>query len=480
VSAPSEDRPTLRKSIGGLGFFSLAFGSMIGIGWVTAMGGWLANAGPVGAILGFALGGTLMVFIGLCYAELTPMLPLAGGEVAYAYKASGTGKAFLFGWFLAFGYLSVSAFEAISIGLILSYMLPWIDVWPLYQVGGATVYASHLALALLFTGVITGINYIGVRWAAGFQILLTGAFVAVTLVFIAAGLTGGELAHIDPPFAAVGTGGILAGIAAVFVTAPFWYVGFDTIAQGAEEAKVGLPPRRLGALILVSIAGATLFYLVLILAVAMTGPWTAIVDGRLPTAEAFGAAFGSPLLVNLVLVAALIGLFTSWNGFFLAGTRVLFALGRGQMVPVWLGATHPRFGTPGNAILLAGAVTFLGAMLGRGAMLSFVDVGSFCIALAFFGVAHSTLRLRRIEPDRPRPYRIPGGKLVPRVALAGAFFILAVMLIPGTGATLGWPLEWVILVSFSMLGALFWRLGKGPRAQTTDRERDRLVLGEGD
>jgi len=479
VSSTSDSRPTLRRSIGGLGFFSLAFGSMIGIGWVTAMGGWLSDAGPVGAMLGFALGGTLMVFIGLCYAELTPMLPLAGGEVAYAYKASGTGKAFLFGWFLAFGYLSVSAFEAISIGLILSYLLPWIDVWPLYEVGGFTVYASHLALALLFTGVITAINYVGVRWAAGFQILLTGAFVAVTVVFIAAGVVGGELVHLDPPFAAVGSVGVLGGIAAVFVTAPFWYVGFDTIAQGAEEAKGDLPPRRLGTLILVSIVGATLFYLVLILAVGMSGPWTAIVDGRLPTAEAFEAAFGSPLLVNLVLIAALIGLFTSWNGFFLAGTRVLFALGRGRMVPEWLGATHPRFGTPANAILLAGVITFLGAMLGRGAMLSFVDVGSFCIALAFFGVAHSTLRLRRTEPDRPRPYRIPGGSLVPRVALVGAFFILSVMLIPGSGATLGWPLEWLILLGFSLLGALFWRLGRRLRARTTRAERDRLVLGEG-
>lgn len=477
AGAGGTQRPALRKSIGGLGFFSLAFGSMIGIGWVTAMGGWLADAGPVGAMLGFALGGTLMVFIGLCYAELTPMLPWAGGEVAYAYRASGTGKAFLFGWFLAFGYLSVSAFEAISIGLILSYMLPWIDVWPLYEVGGATVYGSHLALALVFTGAITGVNYAGVRWAAGLQILLTGAFVLATLVFVAAGLAGGDLSHVAPPFAGEGAAGITAGIAAVFVTAPFWYVGFDTIAQGAEEAREGLALRRLGSLILVSIAGATLFYLVLILAVSMTGPWTAIVDGRLPTAEAFGEAFGSPLLVNLVLVAALIGLFTSWNGFFLAGTRVLFALGRGRMVPEWLGATHPRFGTPANAIVLAGGVTFAGAMLGRGAMLSFVDVGSFCIGLAFFGVAHSTLRLRRLAPELDRPYRIPGGTLVPRVALVGAFFILAVMLYPGSRAALGWPLEWSILLGFALLGALFWRLGAGLRARTSDEERDRLVLG---
>lgn len=478
MSGNDEARPTLKKSIGALGFFSLAFGSMIGIGWVTAMGGWLSAAGPLGAMLAFALGGTLMIFIGLCYAELTPMLPVAGGEVAYAYKASGTGTAYLFGWFLAFGYLSVSAFEAISIGLILSYMLPWIDQWPLYEVGGATVYASHLALALVFTGAITGINYLGVRWAAGLQVLLTGAFVLVTTIFVVSGLVGGDLAHLDPPFAEVGAPGILGGIAGVFVTAPFWYVGFDTIAQGAEEARGGFSPRRLGSLILASILGATIFYVVLILAVAMTGPWTAIVDGRLPTAEAFGAAFESPFLVNMVLLAALMGLFTSWNGFFLAGTRVLFALGRGRMVPPWLGATHPRFETPANAILLAGAVTFLGAMLGRGAMLSFVNVGSFCIALAFLGVSYSTLRLRRTAPDLHRPYRIPGGALVPGVALCGALFILMVMVVPGTGAALAWPLEWMILASFSLSGGLFWALGSGLRARTTEAQRARLILGE--
>ena len=65
-------------------FFALAFGSMIGVGWVTAVGGWLDQAGPVGAIVAFVLGGAIMLCIGLCYAEATPMLPVAGGEVAYA------------------------------------------------------------------------------------------------------------------------------------------------------------------------------------------------------------------------------------------------------------------------------------------------------------------------------------------------------------------------------------------------------------
>ncbi|MEE2989115.1 MAG: amino acid permease, partial [Planctomycetota bacterium] len=99
-----ETRPRLRKAIGGLGFFCLAFGSMIGVGWITALDDWFKNAGPGGAMIAFVAGGLLMLLIGLCYAELTPMLPVTGGEVAYAYKAHGTGAAFLVGWFLAFGY----------------------------------------------------------------------------------------------------------------------------------------------------------------------------------------------------------------------------------------------------------------------------------------------------------------------------------------------------------------------------------------
>ena len=72
------DRPELKRAISGFGFFALAFGSMIGVGWITALGGWFEQAGPVGAIVAFIAGGTLMLIIGLCYAEVTPMLPVTG------------------------------------------------------------------------------------------------------------------------------------------------------------------------------------------------------------------------------------------------------------------------------------------------------------------------------------------------------------------------------------------------------------------
>ena len=473
----STERPELKKAIGGFGFFALAFGSMIGVGWITALGGWFEQAGPVGAIVAFAAGGTLMLIIGLCYAEVTPMLPVTGGEVAYAYKAYGTSKAFIIGWFLAFGYLSVSAFEAISVGLVLSFLFPQIDVFPLYEIAGSTVYASHLLLAFVFTGFITAINYFGVGIASRVQIVLTGLFLLCAVLFVVSGIASGEIGNLAPYFgdSALGRGGF-AGMLAVFVTVPFWYVGFDTIPQAAEERREGSPLHRLGLYVILAIIGSTVFYIAIILGAGMTAPWRSIVGEELPTAAAFSSAFESPLLVRLVLVAGLIGLLTSWNGFFLAGSRVLFSLGRGRIIHAFFGQTHPRFGTPTNAVLFSGLVTFLSACLGRGAIIAFVDVGSFCIALAFLGVALSLIQLRKKFPDLKRPYRMPGGNALAYVAAAGSLFILCVMLIPGSPSMLVWPLEWLILGTLSATGLGFWFAARRYRQRVSEEDRAKLIL----
>lgn len=467
----------LVRRLDGPALFALAFGSMIGVGWVTALGSWLEQAGPLGAVLAFGAGGALMLCIGLCYAELAPMIPVAGGEVAWAYRAHGTGRAFLVGWFLALGYVSVSAFEAISVGRVAAYLLPELDRGEaLYHVAGAPVLRGHLALALLGTALITGLNYFGVAHAARFQKWLIAAFLLLTAVFVAAALVAGEASHLQPLLRGPGPGAAIGGGLAVFVTVPFWFVGFDVIPQGAEEAAESLPARRLGWLILASIVGATLFYAALILAVAAVGPWPEIARDALPTARAFELAFRSPLLSALVLVAALIGLLTSWNGFFLAGSRVLFCLGRARILPARLGATHPRHGTPHQAVLLVGCVTLLAPLLGRDALLAIVDVGAFCIGVAFLGVARTLVALRRTAPTLPRPFRVPGGVAVAHAATAGALLILAALLVPGSPAALVWPTEIALLACFSLLGIGLWALGRDARASIGDAERARLVL----
>jgi APA family basic amino acid/polyamine antiporter len=469
-------RPKLKKGIGKAGLFSLAFGAMIGVGWVTAMGTWLSNAGPLGTIIAFVIGGLLMLAIGLCYAEITAALPLSGGEVAYAYKAYGTSKAFIVGWFLVFGYLSVSAFEAVSISKVFSYLVPSVDYLELYSVNGSPIYLSHIVLSALFVLLITTINFTGVKNSARFQVGLTILFIGLTFVFVIAGLIMGNWDNLSPMFSTKHSGSITAGIAMVLVTVPFWFVGFDTIPQAAEEAEETISHKTIGLLIPLSIVAAVCFYILLIISTSIAAPWNDIIGDKLPTATAFGIATQSPFLVKLILVTAMVGLLTSWNGFFLAGSRVLFAMGRGKIIAPILGKSHKKHQTPYIAVLFSGIVTFLGSLMGPGAMVAFVNVGSLCIVIAFFGVSSSFITLRKKFPDLDRPYRTPGGNLLGYIGIIGSLCILSFMIFPNSPVALVWPFEWGIFLTFSILGLVFWLLSGKSRNSVPKEERDYLIL----
>jgi basic amino acid/polyamine antiporter, APA family len=473
---PEFQRPQLQKGIGKAGMFSLAFGAMIGVGWVTAMGSWLSNAGPLGAVIAFAVGGLLMLAIGLCYAEVTSALPLSGGEVAYAYKSYGTSKAYIVGWFLVFGYLSVSAFEAVSISKVISYLIPSIDYWELYSVNGSPIYLSHLLLSAFFVVLISTINYTGAKNSSRFQVGLTVLFIGLTFVFVIAGMIMGDWDNLSPLFSTNNSSSITAGVAMVLVTVPFWFVGFDTIPQAAEEAKSSISAKTIGLLIPLSIVAAVSFYILLIISTSIAAPWNEIISGKLPTAKAFEIATGSPFLVKLILVTAIVGLLTSWNGFFLAGSRVLFAMGRGKIIAPILGKSHTKYKTPYVAVLFSGLVTFLASLMGPGAMGAFVNVGSLCIVIAFFGVSASFLTLRKKFPDLHRPYKTSGGKILGYVGLVGSFGILSIMVFPNSPVALVWPFEWVIFLSFSVLGMTTWMLSTKSRNRVTKKERDYLIL----
>ncbi|MEQ8423357.1 MAG: APC family permease [Cyclobacteriaceae bacterium] len=404
------------------------------------------------------------------------MLPVSGGEVAYAYKAFDSSKSFMVGWFLSFGYISVSAFEAVSIGKIMSYLFPAIDQWPLYSINGDQIFGSHLLLALVFVSIITWINYVGVHSSMRFQVYLTIAFLLIVLCVVIAGLYQSDIKNLQPYFANSGSTGIIGGIIGVFATVPFWLVGFDTIPQGAEEAKASVSHRTIGILIIISICAAVIFYILLILSTSMVGNWQALLNEELLTARAFEIAFKSQWVVNGILIAITIGLLTSWNGFFLAGSRVLFAMGRGKIIAPSLGKSHPKFQTPYNAVLFTSVVTLMAAFLGRGAMIAFVDVGSFCIAAAFLGVSFSFLKLRKSFPNQHRPYLTPGGKVTGYISIVGSILILIAITLPGSPAALVWPLEWLILIALSVLGIVFWVISKKSREATSKEERDYLIL----
>ena len=102
----------------------IAFGAMIGWGWVVSTGSWIEKGGVLGAALGFALGGVMIFFVGLTYAELTAAMPQCGGEHVFSHRAMGATGSFICTWAIVLGYVSVACFEACAFPTIITYLWP--------------------------------------------------------------------------------------------------------------------------------------------------------------------------------------------------------------------------------------------------------------------------------------------------------------------------------------------------------------------
>lgn len=473
-----ETAPRLSQEIRASHFFALGFGTIIGVGWVIVLGEWLTQAGPLGAILAFAAGGAVMMLVGLCYAEVSTLLPVSGGEVAYAYEIYGPKACFAAGWSLTLVYVAFTTFEAVSLGWVLGTLLPGSEGPTLYTLWGAPVRLGSLLLGLGGMGLLTYLSYRGTKEAASFQSALTWALIASSAVFIGAGLLRGEMVNLEPYFQRGRSGSIWGGILAVFVTTPVWYGGFNVIPQVMEERSPGTALRSVGRVILFSIAAAGFFYCLIILASTLVRPWPALVKLELPAAGAFRAAFRSPWAANLVLVAALLGLVTTWNAVLVAASRVLFALGRARIISPVFGDIHPRFHTPHRALLFVFVVASGGVFLGRSVILPIVNMGATCFAFAYLLTALGVIRLRETRPGQERPCRVPGGKATAAVTVLVCLFMFLLSLYQPYESTQGvLPLEWILLLGWIVLGTLFWVLADGVRKQVGEAARRKLILG---
>ena len=105
-------------------YFTLGFGTMVGVGWLVVMDDWLERGGPLGAILGFAIGGTLLLPIGYIYGQLVAAMPDAAGEVAYTAKVFSRSVSYATGWMMLLAYWIVCPWEAVAIGRIAASIFP--------------------------------------------------------------------------------------------------------------------------------------------------------------------------------------------------------------------------------------------------------------------------------------------------------------------------------------------------------------------
>jgi amino acid transporter len=427
---------------------ALAFGAMIGWSWVALAGTWLVSAGSLGAIVAFLIGGGVIAFIGLTYAELASAMPQVGGEHAYSLRALGPGASFVCTWAIIFGYVSVVAFEVVALPTVMEYLFPGLKAGYLWTVAGYDVYLSWVLIGVAGSLVMTFVNVVGIKMAAIVQTAVTLVILFAGVVVVSGALFNGSTANMKP----LEVGGI-NGMLTVLVMVPFLLVGFDVIPQAAEE--IDLPYREIGIVLVASVIMAVAWYVLIVLGVALSLDNTTLDSASLATADAGTATWGRPVIGKLVVVAGIAGILTSWNAFLVGGSRAIYALAEAGAMPRFLGRLHPRFNTPANAIVLVGVLTVFAPLFGRQTLIWLVDAGGLGIVVAYAMVALSFIVLRKREPEMPRPYRVRYGSLVGYAAFSLALGMM-ILYLPGSPSALVWPHEWMILLSGAAVGAVFY------------------------
>ncbi|MGB7583357.1 MAG: APC family permease [Terriglobales bacterium] len=428
---------TLARKLRMVDYFALGWGTMVGVGWLVVMDDWLLRGGALGAILGFAIGGALLLPIGFVYGRLVAAIPDAAGEIAYTAKVFPQPVSFAAGWMMVLAYFIVCPWEAVAVGKIAAYIFPALDTMELYRVAGKPVYLPHLVIGLGLTAFLTVLNYRGIRLSASFQNWTVFGTLVLFLLFVSIGVSKGSPRNFPPLF----THGGFVSVLLVMQVVPYFMSGFESVVKGAEEARPEFRSRQFFTAIWMAIAVGVLFYIIIIAAVGYVAPWRELTGEKFMTAVAFQRAIGSRWIVSLILAAALLSLFKVFNGNLVAASRVLFAMGRRHLVDPRVGEVHPRNQTPSVAVVCIGVATAGCMFLGDALLIPITEVGSVASAIGWLGTCAAYYWMRPALLERV-------------VAMAGIVVSLLMILMKIVPAVPGHfsGYEWLALGIWSLLG----------------------------
>jgi basic amino acid/polyamine antiporter, APA family len=433
-------------------YFTLAWGTMVGVGWLVVMDDWLLRGGALGALLGFAIGGALLFPIGWVYGRLVAAMPDAAGEIAYTAAAFSRPVSFSTGWMMMLAYFIVCPWEAVAVGRIAGYIFPWLDSIEIYRIAGRPVYLPHLLIGLGLTALLTTLNYRGVRLSANFQNWTSFGTLAFFVAFVALGVSKGSPRNFPPLF----THAPVVSFLLVLQIVPYFMTGFESVGKAAEESTTEFRGQGFLKAIWMAVLVGILFYTVIIAAVAFVAPWHDLTNEKFMTAVAFHRAVGSQSIVNVILAAALLSLFKCFNGNFVAASRLLFALGRRGLVDARAGRIHPQHQTPSAAVLCIGIAAAACMLLGDAILVPITEVGSVACAIGWAATCAAYLSMGRSGtlPAQSKlsavEWLVAGFGLLVAIAM---FLMKVVPAIPGHFSVY----EWLALGIWISLGALVRR-----------------------
>jgi amino acid transporter len=437
----------LHGSLSTIEYFTFGFGTMIGVGWVVVMDDWLARGGPGGGILGFLIGGLLLFPVAHTYGRLVQRIQDAGAEIAYTERVFPPLVSFFAGWTMVLSYAIVCPWEAVATGNLLVRLFPGLNSYELYAIGGTTVYAPRLAVGFALTALIAIVNYRGIKPSGVFQDVMTFGLLATFAVFTLLGFAKGSTANMQPLFSQPGAMGPLLSIFLVMQIVPYFMTGFESVAKGSEEAKAGFDPRNFAKAIYAALFAGLLFYVIIVAVVTYVYPWREIVSGHVRTEVAFERAFGSRAIAQLILFGAFLSLLKIFNGNFVAATRMLYAIGRRNLVHPSLGRVHAVHGTPSVAVAMMAVFTLGAAMFGDALLVPVTEVGSLAVGIGWLSACAAYLAHRRTDESRT-------------MAIVGCVVSVAIVLmkiVPGVPGSFT-RTEWIAFAAWSALGVVFWLL----------------------
>lgn len=399
------------------------------------------GAGPA-LVISLILAAVACAFAAFCYAELASMIPVSGSAYTYSYATLGEIFAWIIGWDLILEYAVGNMAVAVSwSGYFVKFLYAFGLKLPLWLVSDHTTAAAMIAdksenlqyysstvlpniggmeislnlPALVIVLLLTVLLVYGIRESARANTIAVVIKMAVLVFFVAFGAF-----YVSPtnwtPFNPNGVSGIMTGSAIIF----FAFIGFDAVSTTAEEAKN--PKRDLPIGIISSLVVCTILYV--LVAGIMTGlkHYSTYAGDASPIASAI-AVINKPWLQALISAGALAGSTSVLLVFQLGQPRIFMAMARDGLLPEYFSKVHPTYRTPHITTIWTGIIVGGVAMVTDiGSLADLTNIGTlFAFILVCFGV----IALRKTQPNRERPFRVP---LVPFFPIVGAIFCLGLML----------------------------------------------------
>ena len=409
--------PKLDRQLGLFDSTMMVVGIVIGSG-IFMTTGLMADALPSASLIliVWLLGGLQMLAGALTYAELGAAMPKAGGQYVYLREAYGSLPAFLFGWVAFIAYLTgTNAAIAVAVAEHLGSFYPSISNhnivigFDYFSISGGQIFAISLILILSF------INYLGILFGKWIQNVFTILKIGSILFFALAGLFISTGNHIDFSInpTSMSIGSILTGMGIALVAVTWTVGGWEYVTFAAGEIKN--PKKNLPLALIIGTALILVLYIMINIAYLKVLPMDSLI-GELKVGEATAKSLYGPGIAGAFVVVVIISMFGSLNGNILVGPRISYAMAKDELFFSKAADVHPKFHTPGNAIMIQGLWASVLAL--SGTFEEIITLVVFVNFMMWIAASSTVFVLRKKQPELERPYKVWGYPYVP------AFFII--------------------------------------------------------